>query len=430
VQQRAFSDASDIEEGKMPAGKKATMEIHFAVSDKVSVYTGKDAVSHIGFSVGDTGYNCGRNEGRNEESILSFGPYVAVRSPYRMDGFYLKLTESERIAKAFQEFVDRYLENRLDENGRETAVENTRTRIPASFLEKMWFVKTVRGLKDIAAIKSLWNIDYMTYEKQIRPQYGLLNRIDFEEFEEFRYAEDLREECDVLRHAYPFFRGMTVARYRRLRQLSAPQRDAFIDLLIALKGDLSNRMYDTGVLTAPVFNSGQYKMVQGYNCVNAAFFLLERGLIYAVNQLRSFPDLVKETKQIQAMVAKMQNGNRRLKIPWRSFRRARWHADEFSGIGFVDTPEDGIYWKDIRKIRTESYLTDPKKQRALRVRARRKLISKLTKQTDVIEYEQEGVEYVSFNKIPGDMKQQCNRYKDLLPMVRLGKGGGKRTRFT
>lgn len=412
----------------MPPNKRGALEIHFAVSDEIGVYRGKDAVSHIGFSVGDVGYNCGRNEGRDEVSILSNGPYVAVRSPYRMDGFYLKLTDTKEIASAFQEFVDGYLEGRLDRNGIEIDAVNTSDEISGNRLDSMWFVKTVQGLKDIEAIKRLGRLSFKTYDQRLRHQYPLLNNIEFEELETFRYADTPKEELEVLAEAYPFLSKMTVAQYRRIRRMNRREREELVSLLVDLKRDLRNRMYDTRVLSTRDFGNGKYQMVKGYNCVRATFFFLNRGLTYAKNRLRGQPELVREIVEIESLVGRLQKGNQKLRIPWRSFRRARWYSDEYMSMGFLDTPEDGVFWMDTKQAKAEARLADRKKK-PLSLGERKRLIAKLTKKTDVIEYEQEGIEYVSPAKLTDAVKQRCQPFDDLLSGFGLGAGGGKRTRF-
>ena len=178
---------------------RGALEVHFAVSDKVDVYSGKDAVSHIGFSVGDVGYNCGRNEGRDDDNIMSNGPYVAVKSPYRMDGFYLNLTDSKAIGKVFQDFVDGYLAGKLDLNGIEVDSQNISMQISKARLKSMWFTKTVQDLGSLAELKALKNVNFMTYERDVKQKYPVLNSIDFEEFEEFKHADTLRAELGDLR---------------------------------------------------------------------------------------------------------------------------------------------------------------------------------------------------------------------------------------
>ncbi len=406
--------------------KRGALEVHFAVSDKVGVYSGKDAVSHIGISVGGTGYNCGRNEGRDDEGITSKGPYVAVKSPYRLDGFYLKLTDTDEIAKTFQEFVDGYLGGTLDANGKKVNVQNTALQIPSARLNTMWFTKTVQGLGALSELKKLKNVNYVTYERTIRPQHSVLNSIDFEEFEDFLHADTAGEELDVFKESYPFMSQMTAGQYSRIRAMNATDTAAFAALLVDLKRDLGNRMYDTRVLTTKEFGSGTYNMVGGYNCVRAAFFFLDRGLVYAAGKL---PKRAGEIQKMQELVTRLQEGNQKLKMPWRSFRRARWHSDDYAGSGFVDTPEDSIFWKDIKKVVKEARLTDKAKKKALRPSQRSRLIAKLTQKTDVTEYEQEGIEYVSSSRLTPEMKNRCAPYMDLLTGFGMGKGGGKRTRF-
>jgi hypothetical protein len=410
---------------------KGTIEIHFAVSDLISVYSGKDSVAHVGFSVGQTSYNCGRSEGRDSSSVTSPGPFVAVRSPYRADGFYLKLTNSEKIADVFQEFVDGYLENRLDANGQSIEnTGNTASSIPPGILKDMWFVKTVGGLKDIDDIKRLSNVNHATYEARIRHQFPLLADIDFEEFEEFRRASDAGGEHEVLSDAYAFFAAMKPSHYRRLRGLSGKALDDLLQLAEDIKGDLRNRMYDTFLLGSKTFDRGKYEMIQGNNCVKAAFFFLRQGMRYAEKKLRNDKASADEIERITDIIDRLEKGNKKLRIPWRSFRRARWHSDEYPGIGFLDTPEDGIFWEDVKRLKTEARLTDATKEKELTIRARRKLIDRLLKKTDVIEYEREGLEYVASNKLSPKIAARCQPYRDLLPMLNMGKGGGKRTRFS
>ena len=413
----------------MIVDKRGYLEVHFAVSDKVGVYTGKDAVSHIGLSVGDVGYNCGRNEGRDAESIISNGPYVAVKSPYRLDGFYLKLTDTAPIASTFQEFIDGYLTGVLDKDGSPATVPDTAARIPESRLEALWFTKVVKGLGALDTIKGLKNVGFVSYETEIRPRYSILTSVDFEEFEEFLHADTPEEELDVFQDAYPFMAKMTPAQYERLRQLNPQALSEFISLLVNLKRDLSNRMYDTCMLVAPDFNDGTYEMVEGYNCVRAAFFFLDNGLAYAAKKLGADATLAAEIKQIQALNKQLQEGNEHLRMPWRSFRRARWYSDDYKDSGFLDTPEDNIYWKDIRKIIKEARLTDKNKEKALRPSQRKELISKLTQKTDVTDYEQEGIEYVSPSKLTPEIQRRCAPFSDLLLGFGMGSGGGKRTRF-
>jgi hypothetical protein len=384
----------------------------------------------VGFSIGETSYNCGRSEGRNSSSVISHGPFVVVRSPYRADGFYLKLTDSRKIADAFREFVDGYLENRLGEDGQPIlSTGNTASSIPGAILDDMWFVKALRGLGDIDTIKRLTNINHATYETRIRHQFPLLQDVEFEEFEEFRRAANTDIEREVLSDAYPFFASMKPTQYRRLRGLSHRDLHDFVQLVRDMKEDLGNRMYDTFLLGSNAFNGGKYEMVQGNNCVKAAFFFLEKGLSHARNKLKNDATSFDEIVKITDIIGRLEKGNKKLKIPWRSFRRARWHSDEYPGIGFRDTPEDGIFWEDIKKMKTEARLTDATKKKALTIRARRKLIEKLLKKTDVVEYEREGIEYVANNKLSRAIADRCHPYRDLLPMFNIGRGGGKRTRF-
>ncbi|NLD99501.1 MAG: hypothetical protein GX640_06465 [Fibrobacter sp.] len=404
--------------------KRNALEVHFAVSDKVNILTGKDGVSHIGFSIFDESYNCGRTEGRFEEQITSNGVYVAVKSPYRLDGFYLKLTDSDVIANSFKEFADGYLSNKLDEHGIEKPSKNTSMIIPDRLLMNLWFIKNIAALKQIPALKSLSATNRFTYDREISRQYLLLNHLSFEEFHTLRESGNDTTRCNLLKGACPVLSNMTTGDFTKLWGMDSNQINDFVDLVVELKRDLSNRMYDTFLLDNSYFDYGKYEMIGGYNCVRATFFFLDNGLKYAINKLQYDAKLKKEIESIQKLVKALQDGT--LNIPWRAYRRARWHSDEYPDISFIDTPQDGIYWKDFRD---EACLTNATKTEQLNMCEHRQLISDLTKKTDVTDYERQGIEYVSFDKLSEPVKEHCRQYEDFLKMLGMGSGPGPRSRF-
>lgn len=397
----------------MPNGNPNTVEIHFAVSNRISVRRGKNSVSHVGFSIGETSYNFGRSEGRYASSITEGGPYVGVRSPYRKDGFYLQLTDSPPIADAFRTFVDESLES---------FSAGKAARLLPSMLNGLWYLKSVRGLSQLNEIKNLSNVDRKTYERDSQSQFPLLKDMSFDNFEAFRRAPGPEAELHVLQAVFPFLSSLELSPYRALKSLSAAEHTELASLAAELKADLGNRMYQTFLLDTAYFNGGEYNMVGGENCVKAAFYFLKEGFKQVAFRVQNTPTLQAEAHKITGLISKIQEKTF-VNSPWNLFLSATELVPRQKGVQFLDTPEDGIYW---RVHRDEAALSRPDRKQNLRFTDRKTLLSELVKKTDVTAYEKQGLEYVRFESLSGDMKTKCAPYKELLS---IGKGGGKKTRF-
>lgn len=403
------------------AESKRGLEIHFAVSERVSNSFGNYCVSHMGFSIGDTGYNCGRNEGRNEEGVTSRGMFVMVRSPYRSDGFYLTMSKNRVIINLFEEFTRGYLSNEIDREGNRVSTANCSRTIPDSLLNKLWFTKTVRGFSNIEEIKQLFVVDEEEYFDSFQDDHPLLNNVSYRNYVRFVNAER-DEECEILKKSYEFLCNMSSDQYNTLRDLSPTDRGALIEGVLAVKRDLTNRVYDTFLMCGDDFNDGVYSMLTGENCVYATFFFFNQGLRYVESRLQSPRDKA-ELTQMKKMLSNLTDGNEHLLMPWRSFRRARWHSDEYRGIYFENTPSDKVYWKDSRR---KAVMTNASGTKQLRPLKRKKIIKEMLTKTDVLDYEREGIEYADISKLSDSVPQGV---RDILSAFNIGSGGGIRTRF-
>ncbi len=397
-------------------------EIHFAVSAKIGASAGKYSVSHMGFSIENTGYNCGRNEGRNSKSITSQGTFVMVRSTYRADGYYLTMTKNKVLMDLFKEFADDYLANKIDKNGNTIrSDENTSTSIPDNLNDKLWFIKTVRGLSDINQIKKAFVVDEDEYLDSFQTDHPLLNNVSYSNYVKFVTADN-ENEWEILLKSYDFLSNMSLDEYGKLRNMTETELESLLNTVTETKKDLTNRMYDTFLMISEDFNKGNYSMLTGANCVWATFFFMKQGLNYIGKKITSPADKAELNTMIK-MFKKLSEGVNMLLMPWRPFRRARWDSNMFESIELRDVPEDNIYWKDTRR---NAVMTDEAKTKKLRPRRRNLLINSLLEKTDVIDYEREGIEYTDSSKLPDSIPAE---FKELLKAFNIGSGGGKRTRF-
>ncbi len=403
------------------------LEIHFAVSNRISTRFGRDHVAHMGFSVGDTSYNAGRSEGREVEGITSDGPFIAVRSDYRHDGYIVRLGNSNNVCRYFQEFVEGYLSNTIDMHGNKIDIaHNTTTILPPKFLDVLWFVKVIRGLAEIHDIKKAPFSKEDEYKKAAKSKYSLLDSLDHFDYSKFVDATSDTEELRILKKRYPFFGKMTVGIYKKIKKMSPDEIADFIHVVTDLKSNFDNRLYATFFMQSAEFNYGSYKMIKGENCANATFFFLNHGLDYAKKKLANNAVEMKEIKELVKFVGLLEDGNRRFYMPWRSFRRARWHSPSFPNIGFLDSPDDNIYWENIKK---ETRITNKLKRKGLSNRKMDDLIDKLLKRTDVVCYEKQALDFVSKSRLATRDKNRFNKYSDLLAVFNVDDGGGKGTRY-
>ncbi len=220
---------------------------------------------------------------------------------------------------------------------------------------------------------------------------------------------------------------MTLARYKEIKKMSTAQIMDFIHVVTDLKANFNNRLYATFFINAAEFNYGSYSMCTGYNCERATRFFLNDGLNNAKKKLAGNTAEMEEIKEIEKFLGFLVEGNKKLCMPWRSYSRVRWYSPSFPNITFLDSPLDGIFWKDIKKVKLYARMTDKAKRKSLSDNEREKVIQRLLKRTDVTCYEKQALDFVSYSELSAGDKKLFNKYRDLLAAFNADKGGGSRT---
>jgi hypothetical protein len=405
------------------------IQIHFAVSEKIGVSLGKDSVAHLGLSIDSESYNSGRTEGRNSSSQTSDGVFVVVKSPYRADGLYLTLSREAKIKELFKEFVDGYLDNSICVNPKDKKLGNTVSTIPDVLLNELWFIKDIEGLSQVGAIQNDINSDPEIRKRDLRKKYPLFDSLDLSDQRKYIDGSD-EKRVKIIVNSSENFSRLNLEIYREIAKMSVAESKNFVQFIKNIKANLTNRIDITQHYISEDFNKGIYKMIAGDNCVHASYFFLTNGFEYVKNNLNpEDKNLIDEVKQIIEFVDHIKRINNVFCIPWKAFRRARLHAPEFTKISFIDTVDDKIFWFDKKIGMIKSRMTDAKKEDALKESEKRDVIDELTRKTDVINYEKEGLEFVVYDKLSDSDKEEYDKYGDIMTMFNVGSGGGSGTRY-